>query len=292
MTGDVWWRSVGRRIKGFVYNTSGVVEGLRRIGALPLRQDLKARIRQTYLQTIVRRKYDLLSMTADVVGYKTRFCSFHSLAYLFEEIFIDQQYHFEIRKTNPFIVDCGSNIGMSILYFKMIYPDCEILAFEPEERAFACLATNIAANGLHSVQLNQKALTSKEGQIALFTDPDDPGSLRASTVREPDTKQEQQVQGTRLSPYIDRQVDFLKIDVEGAEAALLEDLAAEGKLTQIREMVLEFHHHIDPGSDFLSHVFLLLERGGFGYQVRAWPRQAHSRQEFQDILIHAYSRND
>jgi FkbM family methyltransferase len=279
-------------MKDVVYDASALIEGFRKIGALRLKDELKARIRRTFVKTIVRRRYDSHAMTANVVGFKTKFCSFQSLAYLFEEIFLDQQYHFDAIKTNPYIVDCGSNIGMSILYFKMIYPDCEILAFEPEERAFACLVANVKANQLHSVQLNQKALTSTEGQVVLFIDPDDLGSLRASTVRVPPLKQQQEVHGTRLSPYIDRRVDFLKIDVEGGEVALLDDLAAQGKLTQIREMVLEFHHHIDPASDCLSHVFQLLERGGFGYQVRACPKQGHKPQDFQDILIHAYQKSE
>ena len=56
-----------------------------------------------------------------------------------EEIFRREQYRFETDAPAPFIVDCGANIGMATLYFKSLYPDATVLAFEPDPAAFACL---------------------------------------------------------------------------------------------------------------------------------------------------------
>ena len=35
---------------------------------------------------------------------------------LYKDIFMNRIYHFEATRSNPLIIDCGSNIGMSILY--------------------------------------------------------------------------------------------------------------------------------------------------------------------------------
>ena len=40
-------------------------------------------------------------------------------------------------------IDCGANIGISILFFKKQYPDCTIMAFEPNPHAFPLLEKNV-----------------------------------------------------------------------------------------------------------------------------------------------------
>ena len=47
-----------------------------------------------------------------------------------------------------------------------------------------------------------------------------------------------------LSSVITREVDLLKMDIEGAETAVILELAASGKLKLIKQIHLEYHHHI------------------------------------------------
>src|SRR6266404_2067922 len=49
------------------------------------------------------------------------------------EIFISKIYDQQLDK-RPYIIDCGANIGLSIIYMKQRYPEAEILAFEPDEK--------------------------------------------------------------------------------------------------------------------------------------------------------------
>jgi hypothetical protein len=42
----------------------------------------------------------------------------HSL----QEIFLEETYKFTSPKPDPVIIDCGANIGLSIIYFKKLYP--------------------------------------------------------------------------------------------------------------------------------------------------------------------------
>src|SRR5574343_383343 len=43
----------------------------------------------------------------------------HSL----EEIFETEIYKFQTQDEIPYIIDCGANFGLSILYFKKLYPN-------------------------------------------------------------------------------------------------------------------------------------------------------------------------
>ena len=93
-----------------------------------------------------------------------------------------------------------------------------------------------------------------------------------------------------FSKFIDETVDFLKLDIEGAELEVLEELAAFGKLNYVRQMVIEFHHHIKCGDDRMSHLLKLLEEHGFGYHVRAPFHRPIHLGSFQDIMVRAYKQ--
>src|SRR6478672_5618518 len=48
------------------------------------------------------------------------------------EIFIEEVYK-QSLPPNPYIIDCGANIGLSVIYLKQMFPDARIIAFEPDE---------------------------------------------------------------------------------------------------------------------------------------------------------------
>jgi FkbM family methyltransferase len=43
----------------------------------------------------------------------------------------------------PVIIDCGGNIGLSVLYFKYLFPNSVITVFEPSPPVFEILKENI-----------------------------------------------------------------------------------------------------------------------------------------------------
>ena len=251
---------------------------------------VQKKIRRTYLSGIILERYDSQNNTADVAGYKCQFCTYAGFSYLFNELFLNQAYLFSTSKDNPFIIDCGSNIGMSVLYFKMMYPDAEILAFEPDDDAFRCLQVNVDNNNFKSVSVIKKALSTREGKLDFYYDPDNPGALKMSTIRERMPKEKRVVEATRLSNYVNDEVDFLKLDVEGAEVGVIEDLNTHGKLPHIKQMAIEYHHHIFRDTDTLSNILGLLETAGFGYQIESSLGRPFNRETFQDILIYAYRK--
>src|SRR5205809_4352097 len=62
---------------------------------------------------------------------------------LYKDIFVRKIYHFEPQRPDPLILDCGSNIGMSILYFKPAYPKSRVIGFEPDPSIFPYLKENV-----------------------------------------------------------------------------------------------------------------------------------------------------
>ena len=45
-------------------------------------------------------------------------------------------YAFVARDARPWIIDCGANVGMSVLFFKALYPAASVIAIEPDRAAF------------------------------------------------------------------------------------------------------------------------------------------------------------
>lgn len=78
-----------------------------------------------------------------ILGWRVGFLDRAAFVGLVLEIFLKRVYEVELSAPAPFIIDCGSNIGLSVLYFKGQYADAEIVAFEPDARAFAKLQANI-----------------------------------------------------------------------------------------------------------------------------------------------------
>jgi hypothetical protein len=102
------------------------------------------------------------------LGFTIRFYGYPELINLFEEIFIYHVYKFTNAGSTPSIIDCGSNIGLSILYFKSIYPHSRIVAFEPDEETFELLKENIRHNSLSQVSLYNFALSDKEEELGII----------------------------------------------------------------------------------------------------------------------------
>ena len=72
-----------------------------------------------------------------------------------EEIFDQQIYRFNTSNSKPYIVDCGANIGLSIIYFKQLFPNAEIVAFEPDEKIFNAFTIYFVPGAQYSMQFNK-----------------------------------------------------------------------------------------------------------------------------------------
>ena len=227
----------------------------------------------------------------EILGYRFDFTDFHNFWFLFHEIFLSQDYHFTTEKGSPYILDCGSNIGSSILYFKKIFPRSIIEGFEPFDQAFRVLKRNIDVNHLQDVTVHKLALSDRKGPHRLFYDPSNPGSSVRS-LRQEYAKDAASiaVEMTTLSSYINRTVDFLKMDIEGSEIAVMQDLQDCQKLPLIQKAAIEYHHHVAKDRDCLSQLLYILEQNHFGYHVHSILGHPRWRGQVQGIMIYAYRK--
>jgi FkbM family methyltransferase len=192
-------------------------------------------------------------------------CYSDSLGFLhsLEELFNRRVYEFDAKSDTPLIIDVGSNIGLSIIFFKSLYSGARIVAFEPDPHLFALLQANVDAAGLREVELHQAAAWSSKTLLEFYSE----GSLAGST--ELDFAQlgnKVTVPAVRLRDFLcdkDR-IDFLKIDIEGGEHAVLPDIA--GCLLKVENLFLEYHS-LAARPQELHTLLSLVSGAGFRYSI-------------------------
>jgi FkbM family methyltransferase len=229
--------------------------------------------------------------TARVLRYSVRHFGIGSVQFLFREIFVRNEYAFQASSEQPVVFDCGANIGMATLFFKWLHPGCEIHAFEPDPETFAVLEENVARNRLSHVSLHNVALVASAGSLDLFIPAGPSGSPLMSTLsgRSVDSSVRRlRVDGKPLSAFVGAgEIDFLKMDVEGAEEPVLRELASAGRLRKIKELAVEYHHNVEGGFGGCGSFLQLLSDYGYQYQLDATWGNHQSFGAFQDILIRA-----
>jgi len=226
-----------------------------------------------------------------MLGFEISFFDRETLAFLYREIFGRQHYCFRSRSENPVIFDCGANLGMATLYFKWLYPRSRIHAFEPDPETFAVLQSNILRNRLTDVTTHNCALWDHNGTVDFFVNHEIPGSLLMSTDPTRCKGAPLRVPSRVLSEFLEEPVDFVKLDVEGAEHQILSELLQSGKASLINQMVIEYHHHIGSQPSHMADFLRMLEQAKFEYQIHAPMYPVTAENVFQDIMIGAYRRH-
>lgn len=176
----------------------------------------------------------------------------------YKDEFVKKIYSFDARRPDPLIIDGGSNMGMSILRFKKVYPKARVIGFEPDPEIFQLLSENLARNGFADVKLVNAGLAAEEGETCFAPDGKAGGQLAGSGPM--------RVRMEPLSKYLDQEVDFLKLNIEGAELEVLTEAVNAGRLCNVRELVVEYHGW--PGQrQLLGDILNLLDRQGYRYLV-------------------------
>jgi FkbM family methyltransferase len=151
----------------------------------------------------------------------------------------------------PVILDCGANIGMASLWFAQQYPRARIVALEPEAANFAVLGANLAA--LPDVQLVQAALWPVQTRLRIANAGAAEWAFRVEPASEDDTAAIPAVTIDDLAPdRPDETLLVVKIDIEGAEAALFERNTQW--VDRAEMIVIELHDWMFPGSGTSRNV--------------------------------------
>jgi FkbM family methyltransferase len=177
----------------------------------------------------------------------------------YKDLFINRIYEFSSEKKDPLIIDGGAYVGFSVNYFKTLFPSSKIIAFECDPDIFKVLEKNVKDNKLSDVKLVNSALAKENGKATFYGQGTDGGSLIKG-----EGSTDMKVTTCKLSEYLDQPVDFLKLNIEGAEFEVLAE--CESKLRNVSEMVIEFHS-FNGEEQRLQELLTILSRNGFRYMI-------------------------
>lgn len=199
-----------------------------------------------------------------IFGKPFRFHHAASFVVTYQELFQDElyQYHPAVSK-NGVILDCGANMGLSVLYFSRQYPEHQIIAFEPDSAIFKILEENVLNFNLNNVTLHQRAVWKEEAELTFHSDGGMGGSI--NYIYEMTNQSVTKIQAVPLSNWLNSQVDFLKLDIEGAEYEVLE--SCEKLLGNASHIFFEYHNDINKPQTL--HILLgMIEKAGFRYHLK------------------------
>jgi FkbM family methyltransferase len=230
---------------------------------------------QIPLKEIYRLKRDNKGQTDSVlfgkeIGITDPFWYVHGL----HEIFKDEVYWFDPATESPLIIDCGANIGLSVIYFKRKYPKAKIIAFEPDNEIFAVMQNNLSQFDITGVESIQKAVWINDDPLLFRKNGSVGGHL--STIEGENTIK---IETTRLKNYLRNKVDFLKIDIEGAEFDIIKD--CETELINVENLFIEYHS-FQENPQMLGELLIILKNAGFKYYIKeAWENMKNPFKEKQ-----------
>lgn len=194
-------------------------------------------------------------------GFPFRFIDSASFLFMYHEIFEKEIYWFKADSKQPYIIDCGTNIGLSIAYFKKLYPESMILGFEPDTESHNTLCENITLAGWKGIEVMNIALWSDETRLYFRPDGADGGKI----VDDNSGQSTILVSAVRLKNFLEgKSVDLLKIDIEGAEFPVLNDCREE--LRQVKRIFIEYHS-LSGELQNLDNLLAILKDAGFRYYL-------------------------
>jgi FkbM family methyltransferase len=184
--------------------------------------------------------------------------------YIYKEIFEEQLYSFCSKENEPIILDCGSNIGLSVIFFKELFPNSTIFAFEPDIQTFYLLKKNVESKSLTKVTLINKAISNQNGFIDFYPLQNRNSPPVMSLIQNDNSAKSVKVESIDFADFI-KNFDYIslsKIDIEGGESYILESLLNANLLYKVKVYIIEYHH---------------------------WVRQKYSLEEFIHIFeVHNY----
>ena len=179
----------------------------------------------------------------------------------YSEIFLDLIYRFKIDTPAPRIIDCGANCGTSVAYFKQLYPFSRITAVEADPAIFQILSRNVDNLGMADVWLIARAVWHLPRSASFHCEGADGGRIQcfdgAQSVVDVPTISLDELIG-------DDQIDFLKMDIEGAEVDVLNSAK---RLDQVNRIFVEYHSFREQPQR-LTEMLNVLDRAGFRHYLQ------------------------
>ncbi len=200
------------------------------------------------------------------------------------EVFVSQDYKPDL-KSAKIILDIGAHIGISTLYFNILFPQVKIFSYEPSSVNFKYLNRNIKINKLENIKPFRIAVSNvHDRKLKLLKSIN---SMTLSTVKanaKTDCMYEY-VNATNIKNIIRsnhiKKVDIVKIDCEGEEYNILLNLDRT-TFNKIESFIIEYHNH--PQYNY-SHIIEVLKKNRYFTYLNKSPFFNNTG------VIHAYKKS-
>ncbi|HTB26937.1 MAG TPA: FkbM family methyltransferase [Puia sp.] len=208
------------------------------------------------------------------------------------ELFINEFYKFRTNSDRPKIIDCGSYIGTSILYFKDNYPNAIVTGFEPDETNFSIIKSNLDAWNFSDTIVINAAIWINNETISFNSKGSMASRIEAGAIEDDNKKV---VKCVRLKDLLIEEIDFLKIDIEGAEHAVLKDCS--GNLSKVKNLFVEYHGTYSEMYK-LNEILEILVQNKFKYYIKegspvyAKPFWDRDKTGDYDIILNIFAFRD
>lgn len=180
------------------------------------------------------------------------------------------------------VMDVGANWGyFTLLAAAAVGPTGAVVSLEPDPRQFESLARNVEMNGFTHVKTVRAAASARPGRVTLVGYADDEENRGVTRIA---GDGDQTTAGAARQFDVDavtidglvppvREVDLVKIDVEGAEDLVLQGMREGLSLQRYRAVLLELHPGLlkARGVDPESCLALLQQYGYRGWTIDASP---------------------
>ncbi|MCB0335108.1 MAG: FkbM family methyltransferase [Bdellovibrionales bacterium] len=178
--------------------------------------------------------------------------------------------------------DIGSNIGLHAITVAALFPDAEVIAFEPLPDAYARLLEHQALNGVSITDCNF-ALMDRAGSQAIFTDSSGfSGQSCLIEANAPTGSVSFKVDCQTAASMVERFgcPHIVKIDVEGAELNVLQGFKEQLQNPDLQVILFEEHADLLDARE-QNPVFQLLSSVGFSIaQLQRRERTVHALENF------------
>ncbi|MDF5720857.1 MAG: FkbM family methyltransferase [Rhizonema sp. PD37] len=200
------------------------------------------------------------------------------------EMFIDEQYTslpgFKISPTD-IIVDCGAHKGIFTTFAAKNAPLGKVISYEASPETYQSLVENLEINGVRNVEHFNSAVGLSDGTVNFYL-AEDPGCSMIVPAQDfhPESGSKGVVTVTQVGfeNIINglSKIDFLKMDIEGIEFAILMN-CSHSLLEKVKRIALEYHPEFGSLDALIEHL------QGNGFQASSWQERR---------LLYAWRQSD
>ncbi|RAJ13168.1 FkbM family methyltransferase [Olleya aquimaris] len=166
----------------------------------------------------------------------------------FEEVFVSKIYDVFLTFEPKTIIDAGANTGFASLFFKIKYPNANIVALEINKDNATMIAKNL--KGFDNVDILERGLFS---EYAYFKVENPYNATNSFVIKKVDKNDDFDIESITIDQILELKqwdtIDILKIDIEGSEKELFET-NYQSWLPKVKVIYIETHDRMIPKCAF------------------------------------------